>query len=253
MSGRMNEWVLSKGNVCPWIVQFVCSDWRRVLMPFWVFWQLEQIITFMSLSVARINVKKSFVIFLHYATVSSAAVLSCLFFFDLSSFPLWNMDVQDDCNAAETTAMFFLPDQMKGRAACHPGLCGGLKRPCAFDIWPGPGSAELAGCPSSLQMWRRETRWGDKTRHKEKRTETDTLEKSKISLQATLKFGFQIFTKRIVHAFDGTDMATVFSDALHWPESLWVLTQPPAACVSKPDRCFLFITVPAPQPGATPT
>lgn len=70
--------------------------------------------------------------------------------------------VQDDCNAAETTAMVFLPDQTKGRVAHHPGLWGGLKRPCAFRIWIGLGQLSWqAGCTAnrSSKMRRRETHW----------------------------------------------------------------------------------------------
>lgn len=76
--------------------------------------------------------------------LSSGVVLSCLFFFDLYSFPKWNMDVfRMTAMQLKTTATVLLRDQTKKKR--EGGLCGGFKEPPCFQDLDWTGSAELAG------------------------------------------------------------------------------------------------------------
>jgi len=56
--------------------------------------------------------------------------------------------IQDDCNAAKTTALVLFSDQAKGRVDSHRSLHAGLKSPCAFRMWIYIG---LAAHPTDLQ------------------------------------------------------------------------------------------------------
>lgn len=165
----------------------------------------------------------------------------------------------------------------KGRVARHPpGLRGGLKElPRAFRIWIGLG---LLPRPTDPQRRGEEkhaalvSAWVQHYREKEIKQEIKRsthrdgdweIKRKKWSKVPTLKVELQTFTKRIIHAIDGThklyEPAIIRHDhSIFRPECLEVSTQPPVICVSKQDRCFpfclllLFSIALTPQPGPTP-